>query len=95
MGTVGFGRWNLCYLIAISCAPTCSIRHASFGLPTRSRQVSQYMVGLEKTKARMGETSQSARALSLTDMHLLYSHCVESLDGPAIIRQGIVRHVRF
>ncbi|KAJ6558641.1 hypothetical protein B0H10DRAFT_1846664, partial [Mycena sp. CBHHK59/15] len=39
------------------------------GLPTRSRHVSQFMVGLEKTKAKSGEVSLSARALSLDDIH--------------------------
>jgi len=34
------------------------------------------MIGLEKTKARMGEVSQSARALSLEDMHRLYDACL-------------------
>ncbi|KAJ7804170.1 hypothetical protein B0H14DRAFT_3486571 [Mycena olivaceomarginata] len=43
-------------------------------LPTRSRHVSQFMVGLEKTKAKSGEVSSSARALSLDDMHRLYDH---------------------
>ncbi|KAJ7583766.1 hypothetical protein C8J56DRAFT_711770, partial [Mycena floridula] len=46
------------------------------GLPTRSRKVSEYMVGLEKTKAKAGEVSQSARALTLENMHQLYDTCI-------------------
>ncbi|KAJ7873626.1 hypothetical protein B0H14DRAFT_2569644 [Mycena olivaceomarginata] len=47
----------------------------SFGLPTRSRHVSELMTGLEKTKAKAGEVSVSASALSLSDMHNLYDLC--------------------
>ncbi|KAK7029300.1 hypothetical protein R3P38DRAFT_3179628 [Favolaschia claudopus] len=41
-----------------------SITNTWRGLPTRSRQVSQFMVGLEKTKAKSGEVSSSARTYS-------------------------------
>ncbi|KAG1803881.1 uncharacterized protein HD556DRAFT_1484503 [Suillus plorans] len=43
------------------------------GLPTRSRAVSEFMIGLEKTKARQGEVSQSARALLLDDTVFLFA----------------------
>lgn len=65
----------------------------SSGLPTRSRHVSEFMMGLEKTKARAGEISSSARALSLKDMHNLYNQCFRP-DAPiAETRWGIVRYV--
>ncbi|KAK7016607.1 hypothetical protein R3P38DRAFT_3321045 [Favolaschia claudopus] len=53
-----------------------SITNTWRGLPTRSRQVSQFMVGLEKTKAKSGEVYSSARALALDDIHRLYKHCM-------------------
>nr|GAT42317.1 predicted protein [Mycena chlorophos] len=46
------------------------------GLPTRSPFVARFMVGLEKTKAKSGEISHSARALRLEDMHRLYERCI-------------------
>ncbi|KAF8350944.1 hypothetical protein F5887DRAFT_913789 [Amanita rubescens] len=56
-----------------------------------SRQVAEFMTGLEKTKARAGETSNSARALTIHDMHSLYDQCLPpSATGPAVLRQGIV-----
>lgn len=67
---------------------------SSYGLPTRSRAVSEFMMGLEKTKAKAGETSVSARALELKDMHRLYDHCVKNpMVTPEERRQGIVRYV--
>ncbi|KAJ7758785.1 hypothetical protein B0H14DRAFT_3598036, partial [Mycena olivaceomarginata] len=65
------------------------------GLPTRSRHVSQFMVGLEKTKAKSGEVSSSARALSLDDMHRLYDHCLNPSISLAEKRAGIVRYVAY
>lgn len=65
----------------------------SFGLPTRSRQVSEFMTGLEKTKAKAGEVSVSARALSLSDMHNLYDLCFRPNATAAEMRWGIVRYV--
>ncbi|KIM71546.1 hypothetical protein PILCRDRAFT_16976 [Piloderma croceum F 1598] len=53
------------------------------GLPTRSRVVSEFMIGLKKTKAKAGEVSQSARALSLEDMHRLYDHCMDPSQSDA------------
>lgn len=70
------------------------------GLPTRSRAVAEFMVGLEKTKAAAGEVSQSARALTLDDMHRLFDLCIvqpyksEKQDALASQRKGIVRYVR-
>jgi hypothetical protein len=52
------------------------------------------MVGLEKTKAKSGEVSSSARALSLDDMHRLYDHCLNPSISLAEKRAGIVRYVR-
>ncbi|KAJ7628601.1 hypothetical protein FB45DRAFT_1079705 [Roridomyces roridus] len=65
------------------------------GLPTRSRDVSQFMVGLEKTKAKSGEVSSSARALSLEDMHRLYDHCLKPSLSLAERRAGTVRYVAY
>ncbi|KAJ7860973.1 hypothetical protein B0H14DRAFT_3134723 [Mycena olivaceomarginata] len=65
------------------------------GLPTRSRHVSQFMVGLEKTKAKSGEVSSSARALSLDDIHRLYDHCLNPSLSLAEKRAGIVRYVAY
>jgi hypothetical protein len=65
----------------------------SHGLPTRSRAVSEFMVGLEKMKAKAGEISQSARALSLDDMHRLYDLCMKPTALLAEKRWGIVRYV--
>ncbi|KAF7311911.1 hypothetical protein MIND_00202500 [Mycena indigotica] len=47
------------------------------GLPTRSPFVSRFMLGLEKTKAKAGEISHSARAMRLEDMHRLYEQCIK------------------
>jgi hypothetical protein len=66
----------------------------SFGLPTRARAVSEFMVGLEKTKARSGEISQSARALMCEDMCRLHSCCTEMVktQGSGEQRWGAIRY---
>ncbi|KAK7016490.1 hypothetical protein R3P38DRAFT_3321031 [Favolaschia claudopus] len=64
-----------------------------YGLPTRSRHVSEFMTGLEKTKAKAGEVSTSARALSLSDMHNLYDHCFRPNATPAEMRWGITAYL--
>lgn len=52
------------------------------------------MVGLEKSKAAAGETSQSARALTLEDMHKLFNLCIGSEELTASeCRWGVVRYV--
>lgn len=51
------------------------------------------MIGLEKVKAKAGEVSQSARALSLDDMHRLYDHCMGPGQSDADRRRGIIRYV--
>ena len=51
------------------------------------------MIGLEKTKAKAGEVSQSARALSLEDMHQLYSICFNPNLTNAQKRWGAIRYV--
>ncbi|KAJ7735849.1 hypothetical protein DFH07DRAFT_753682, partial [Mycena maculata] len=66
-----------------------------FGLPTRSRHVSEFMTGLEKTKAKTGEVSVSARALSLKDMHNLYDLCFRPNATPAEMRWGMVRYTAY
>ena len=67
---------------------------SSSGLPTRARVVSEFMIGLEKTKARLGEVSQSARALMLEDIYRLYDHCVgQDMSSKAEKRRGILRYV--
>ncbi|KAJ7210308.1 hypothetical protein C8J57DRAFT_1257224 [Mycena rebaudengoi] len=63
------------------------------GLPTRSRHVSQFMVGLEKTKAKSGEVSSSARALSLDDIHSLHDWCMKPGISLAQRRSGIIRYL--
>ncbi|KAF8477798.1 hypothetical protein DFH94DRAFT_604144, partial [Russula ochroleuca] len=65
------------------------------GLLTRSRAVSEFMVGLEKIKARSGEISQSARALTLDNMHCLYDYCMRSTAPPKEQRWGIVRYAAY
>ena len=65
----------------------------SHGLPTCSRVVSEFMIGLEKTKAKAGEVSQSARALSLEDMHRLYKICFDPNATDAQKRWGAIRYV--
>ncbi|KAJ7884742.1 hypothetical protein B0H14DRAFT_2564146 [Mycena olivaceomarginata] len=67
----------------------------SFGLPTRSRLVSEFMTGLEKTKAKAGGVSVSARALSLSDMHNLYDLCFRPNPTPAEMRWVIVRYTAY
>ncbi|KAK7007167.1 hypothetical protein R3P38DRAFT_3325570 [Favolaschia claudopus] len=64
-----------------------------YGLPTRSRHVSEFMTGLEKTKAKAGEVSTSARALSLTDMHNLYDRCFRPNATAAEMRWGITAYL--
>ncbi|KAJ7788483.1 hypothetical protein B0H14DRAFT_3576850 [Mycena olivaceomarginata] len=72
-----------------------TLTHHCYGLPTRSRHVSEFMTGLEKTKAKAGEVSTSARALSLQDMHNLYDHCFKPNASPAQMRWGIVRYTAY
>ncbi|KAF8548425.1 hypothetical protein OG21DRAFT_1365901, partial [Imleria badia] len=71
------------------------ITHNS-GLPTCARVVSEFMIGLEKMKARSGEVSQSARALMLEDVYRLYDHCVgQDMSSKAEKRRGIVRYTVY
>lgn len=63
------------------------------GFPTQAKEVSQFMLGLEKTKAKAGEISQSAWALTLEDMHNLYWVCVEMPTDLVEQRQGVIRYV--
>lgn len=51
------------------------------------------MMGLEKTKAKAGEISSSARALSLQDVHRLCDQCFKPSATVGEIRWGIVRYV--
>lgn len=52
------------------------------------------MIGLEKTKARQGEVSQSARALLLDDVYRLHDYCMMRHGlNDADRRRGIVRYV--
>ncbi|KAK6980501.1 hypothetical protein R3P38DRAFT_3466418 [Favolaschia claudopus] len=72
-----------------------SVSNTWRGLPTRSRQVSQFMVGLEKTKAKSGEVSSSARALALEDIHRLHNYCLDSTLTLAQKRGGIIRYTAY
>ncbi|KAJ6603241.1 hypothetical protein DFH09DRAFT_810307, partial [Mycena vulgaris] len=72
-----------------------SATNAWHGLPTRSRHVSQFMVGLEKTKAKSGEVSSSARALALDDIHRLHDYCMNPNLSVAQRRAGITRYVAY
>ncbi|KAG2737930.1 hypothetical protein P692DRAFT_20760388, partial [Suillus brevipes Sb2] len=65
------------------------------GLPTRARAVSEFMIGLEKMKARSGEVSQSARALLREDMHRLYDYCMDSTHTTEERRWGVVRYTAY
>ncbi|TFY81507.1 hypothetical protein EWM64_g2501 [Hericium alpestre] len=65
------------------------------GLPTHSREVSQFMIGLEKAKAKAGEVSQSVRALSLKDMHRLYELCLVAPKTLSEQRWGVVRYTAY
>ena len=66
------GEWDHAFVARSLIEPTRR------GLPTRSCVVCEFMIGLEKTKAKAGEISQSACALSLEDMHRLYDHLVRN-----------------
>lgn len=82
-----------CYHLSIS-HPTLTSHSLSHGLPTRSRVVSTFMVGLEKTKAKMGEVLQSAQALTLGDMHRLYEECITPHSKSIADQQwGVIRYV--
>lgn len=52
------------------------------------------MSGLQKSKAKSGETSQSARGINLEDIQKLYFRCIAdpSLSSPDR-RWGVVRYV--
>ncbi|KAF9064213.1 hypothetical protein BDP27DRAFT_1230799 [Rhodocollybia butyracea] len=66
------------------------------GLPTRSRKVVEFMTGLEKQKAKSGDVSQSAHALTVDDMHKLYYHLVTRPGlTTAQRRQGIIRYAAY
>ncbi|KAH7904816.1 hypothetical protein BJ138DRAFT_1018593, partial [Hygrophoropsis aurantiaca] len=65
------------------------------GLPTRSCLVSEFMIGLEKTKARSGETSQSARALMLKDIYRLHNYCLNPKQNQAELRWGVIRYTIY
>jgi len=67
---------------------------SSSGLSTHAHVVSEFMIGLEKIKARSGEVSQSARALMLEDVYHLYHHCVDQdIPSKAEKCRGIVCYV--
>ena len=66
------------------------------GLPTRARHVAEFMIGLEKNKAKAGEVSHSARAVDYDNMLRLHYVCVESEKLTKQQRQqGTVRYVCF
>ena len=51
------------------------------------------MIGLEKMKAKAGEISHSARALTLEDMHRLHAYCLREDQSAAEKRWGVIRYV--
>ena len=64
------------------------------GLLIHAHVVSEFMIGLEKMKARSGKVSQSARALMLEDIYRLYDHCVgQDMSSKAEKCWGILRYV--
>lgn len=66
----------------------------SHGLPTRAPVVSHFMMGLEKMKAKLGEVSRSARALTKSNMLSLYRVCVtDSTLSAAERASGTLRYV--
>ena len=66
----------------------------SSGLPTHAHVVFEFMIGLEKMKAKSGEVSQSAHALMVEDIYCLYHHCVgQDVSSNAEKHQGIVHYV--
>ncbi|THH15771.1 hypothetical protein EUX98_g9413 [Antrodiella citrinella] len=65
------------------------------GLPTRSREVSKFMIGLEKTMASAGKISQSVRALTLEDMHRLYDHCFRAGQSDLEARRSVMRYCAY
>ena len=65
----------------------------SYGLPTRAREVAEFMLGLEKTKAQTGEITQSVRAISLQDMHRIHGQCFRKSATTLELRQDVVRYV--
>ena len=68
----------------------------SIGLPTRSREVAEFMTGLEKTKAKDGEVSQSARALEQSAVFNIYHQCISNpaQRSQQEERAAVVRYVR-
>ncbi|KAG0693492.1 hypothetical protein DFH29DRAFT_881407 [Suillus ampliporus] len=81
------------------CDETTGVCHetslSSHGLPTRARAVSEFMIGLEKMKARSGEVSQSARTLLCEDMHRLNDYCMNATRIPEERRWGVVRYTAY
>ncbi|THH03180.1 hypothetical protein EW145_g6463, partial [Phellinidium pouzarii] len=66
------------------------------GLPTRAELVSKFMHGLEKTKAKQGDVSTSARAICYEDMINLFFVCIEDPQlSSAQQRAGVVRYAVY
>ncbi|KAG1786627.1 uncharacterized protein HD556DRAFT_1313380 [Suillus plorans] len=60
------------------------------GLPTQAQVMSEFMIGLEKMKARSGEVSQSAHVLLREDMHQLYDYYMDNTHTPEERRWGVL-----
>ena len=69
------------------------INTSSFELPTRSRVVAEYMVGLEKIKRKAGDVSNSVRGLTHDDILALAGHCMRANQSDAERRWGVMRFV--
>lgn len=87
------GAWYVVNAFSVTLWCMLTLLSFSSGLPTRSRAVAEFMVGLEKTKVRAGDVSRSARALSHDDMRRLYRHCLRSAQSANERRWGVMRFV--
>ncbi|TCD59839.1 hypothetical protein EIP91_011335 [Steccherinum ochraceum] len=65
------------------------------GLPTRSRYVSRFMVGLGKKHAKAGKMSQSVRATLVEDIFRFHDHCLNPNQTMTERRRGIVRYCAY
>ncbi|TCD63080.1 hypothetical protein EIP91_006036 [Steccherinum ochraceum] len=65
------------------------------GLPTRSREVSRFMVGLEKAHVGAGKSPQSMRGTTMDDMHRLCDSAFRPGQDRTEQRRAIVRYCAY